>query len=81
MKKEGLNYHYLQMSWYYIQKNPEDCQKTVRTNQFSKVTGYKINTPKSVAFLYSKNELSEREIKKIIPFTIASKGITKLRKI
>ena len=37
--------------------------------------GYKINIQNSVAFLYANNELSEREIKKTIPFTIASKGI------
>ena len=32
-------------------------------NEFSKVAGYKINTEKSLAFLYTKNEKSEREIK------------------
>ena len=30
-------------------------------NEFSKVTGYKINTHKSVAFLYTNNEIAERE--------------------
>ena len=44
-------------------------------NEFSKVAGYKINIQKSVAFLYTNNDLSEREIKKIIPFTITSKRI------
>ena len=44
-------------------------------NEFSKVAGYKINTHKSVAFLYTSNEISEREIKEIIPFTITSKRI------
>ena len=39
----------------------------------SKVAGYKINIQKSVAFLYTNNELSERETKKTIPCTIASK--------
>ena len=37
--------------------------------------GYKINTQKSVAFLYTNNELAEREIRKTTPFTIASKRI------
>ena len=41
----------------------------------SAVTGYKINIQKSVAFLYSNDKLSEREIKETIPFTIASKRI------
>ena len=44
-------------------------------NEFSKVAGYKINIQKSVAFLYANNELTEREIKKTIPFTIASRRI------
>ena len=41
-------------------------------NEFGKVVGYKINTQKSVAFLYTNNEKSEREIKESIPFTITS---------
>ena len=42
---------------------------------FSKVAGYKINTQKSLAFLYTNNEKSEREIKESIPFTSATKKI------
>ena len=45
------------------------------TNKYSKMTGYKINTQKPLAFLYSNNEKSEREIKEAIPFTIATKRI------
>ena len=45
---------------------------------FSKVAEYKINTQKSVAFLYN-NKLSERQIKKTILFTIALKRIRYLR--
>jgi len=44
-------------------------------NEYSKVAGYKINTQKSLAFLYTKNENIEREIKETIPFTIATKRI------
>ena len=40
-----------------------------------KDTGYKINTQKSLAFLYTNNEKSEREIKESIPFTTATKRI------
>ena len=43
--------------------------------EFSKVTGYKISIQKSLAFLYANNEITEREIKKTIPFTIATKRI------
>ena len=43
-----------------------------KINEFGKVARYKINTQKSLAFLYTNNERSEREIKKTIPFTISS---------
>ena len=39
------------------------------------IAGYKINTQKSLAFLYTNNEKTEREIKETIPFTIATKRI------
>ena len=42
-------------------------------NERSKVIGYKINTQKSLAFLYTDNEKSEREIKETISFTTATK--------
>ena len=44
-------------------------------DEFKEVAGYKSNIQKSVAFLYANNELTEREIKKTILFTIASKRI------
>ena len=39
------------------------------------VSGYKINIQKPLAFLYTNNEKTEREIKETIPFTIATKRI------
>ena len=56
--------------------NPKDAIKKLLAliNKFHKVAGYKINIQKSV-FLYTDNKLSEREIKKPIPFTIALKSI------
>ena len=58
-------------------ENPKD---TIRKfleliNEFSNVIGYKINTQKSLAFLYTNNEKSERAIKESIPFTTAIKRI------
>ena len=44
-------------------------------SEFSKVSGYKINTQKSLAFLYTNNENSEKAIKESIPSTIATKRI------
>ena len=43
--------------------------------KFSKVAGYKINTQKSLSFLYTNNGKSERAIKESIPFTIAIKRV------
>ena len=43
--------------------------------EFSKVSEYKINTQKSAAFLYTNSKREEREIKELIPFTIAPKTI------
>ena len=50
-------------------ENPKDSTKKLPEliNEFSKVTGYKINIQKSVAFSYANNKLTEREIKKTIP--------------
>ena len=58
-------------------ENPKDSTKKLLEviNEFSKVAAYRINIQKSVAFLYASDKLTEREIKKTIPFTIASKRI------
>ena len=58
-------------------ENPKDTIRKLLelTSKFSKVAGYKINTQKSLAFLYTNNEKSERKIKESIPFTIATKRI------
>ena len=60
------------MTLCYIE-NPKMAPKTTRTHQWvSKFPGCKINVQKSVTFLYANNKLSEREIKKSIPFTNVS---------
>ena len=60
----------------YIENPKDSIRKLLELiSKFSKVAGYKINTQKSLAFLYTNNERSEREIKESIPFTIATKGI------
>uniref|UniRef100_A0A9L0SBR4 RNA-directed DNA polymerase n=1 Tax=Equus caballus TaxID=9796 RepID=A0A9L0SBR4_HORSE len=56
----------------YIENPKESLGKLLETiNSYSKVAGYKINIHKSVAFLYTNNELTEKELKNSIPFTIA----------
>jgi hypothetical protein len=44
-------------------------------NNFSKVAGYKINSNKSVAFLYTKDKQAEKEIRETKPFTIVTSNI------
>ena len=44
-------------------------------SEFGKTAGYKVNTQKSKAFLYTKNETSETEIREKIPFDIATRKI------
>ena len=58
-------------------ENPKDSIRKLLEliSEFSKIAGYKINTEKSLKFLYTNNEKSEREIKKSIPFTTATKRI------
>ena len=56
-------------------ENPKDATRKLLEliNEFGKVAGYKINAQKSLAFLYTNDEKSEREIKETLPFTIATK--------
>ena len=58
-------------------KNPKDATRKLpeTINEFGKVAGYKINAQKSLAFLNSNDEKSEREIKETLTFTIATKRI------
>ena len=57
----------------YIEHHKDSIRKLLELiSEFSKVAGYKINTQKSLAFLYTNNEKSEREIKESIPFTTAT---------
>ena len=56
-------------------ENPIDSTKKLLDliNEFGKTTGYKVNTQKSMAFLYTNNETAETGIRKKIPFDIARK--------
>ena len=62
-------------------ENPKDTIRKLLAliNKFSKVTGCKINTQKSLAFLYTNNKKSERKIKEKIPLTITTKRIKYVR--
>ena len=56
-------------------ENPKDVTRKLLEliNEFGQVAGYKINAQKSLAFLYTNNEKSEREIKETLQFTTATK--------
>ena len=56
-------------------ENPEDTTRKLLEliNEFGKVAEYKINSQKSLAFLYTNSKRTEREIKETIAFTIATK--------
>ena len=58
----------------YIENRKDATRKLLELiNESGKVAGYKINAQKSLAFLYTNDEKSEREIKGTLPFTIATK--------
>ena len=56
-------------------ENPIDSTPKVLNliNAFGTTTGYKVNTQKSKAFLYTNKETAETEIRKKIPFDIATR--------
>ena len=58
-------------------ENPKDFTRKLLEliNEYSKVAGYKVNTQKSLAFLYTNNEKIEKKINETIPFTVAMKRI------
>ena len=60
----------------YLENPKHSTRKLLKLiNELGKVAGYKINSEKSIAFLYTNNESSERKIRETIPFTIASKWV------
>ena len=58
-------------------ENPKDATRRLLKliNEFSRVAGYKMNAQKSLAFLYTNDESSKREIEETLPFTTATKRI------
>ena len=58
-------------------KNPKDATRKLleQINELGKVAGYKINAQKSLAFQYTNDEKSEREINETLQFTTAIKTI------
>ena len=60
----------------YIEDSKESTRKQLELiNEFGRFVGYKINTQKSLALLYTNHVRSDREVKETVPFTTASKRI------
>ena len=58
----------------YIEKPKDATRKLLELiKEFGKIAEYKINAQKSLAFLYTNDEKSEKEIKETVPFIIAKK--------
>ena len=77
LETKKSKYHYLQMIYLH---NPKTSTRELLKliNNFRKVATYKINSNKSVAFLYSKDKQAEKEIREMAPFTIVTNNITYL---
>ena len=72
IRKEEVKWHLCsQISLSHLE-NPKNHIHTQLELINSVVAGYKINIQKSVVFLYTNNEISEREIKETVPFIVAS---------
>ena len=62
----------------YIENTKGTIRKLLELiSEYSKVTGYKVNTQKSLAFIYTNNEKAEREIKESIQFSNKKNEIAK----
>ena len=60
----------------YIENPKNTIRKLLELiSEFRKVTGHKINIQKSLAFPYTNNKKSERELEETIPFTFETKRI------
>ena len=76
LEKKKLNSHFEDDMILYIE-DPKDATRKLLEfiSEFGRVSGYKINTQKYVALLYTNTENSERKIQEAILFTITSKRI------
>ena len=60
----------------YMENHRDSTKKLLDLiNEFGKTAGYRVNTQKSKAFLYTNNETAETEIRKKIPFDLATRKI------
>jgi hypothetical protein len=74
LERKKSKYHYLQMIMILHLSDPKNSTRELLQliNNSSKVAGYKRNSNKSVAFLYSNDKQAEKEIREMTPFTIVT---------
>ena len=77
IRKEDIKVSLVADNMILYTENPKDATRILLEliSEFGRVAGYKINAQKSLAFLYSNNGKSKREIKETLPFISATKRI------
>jgi ribosome biogenesis protein Nip4 len=75
LERKKSKYHYLQMIVYISDPKNSTRELLNLINSFSAVAGYKINSNKSMAFLYTRDKQAEKEIRERTPFTIVTNNI------
>ena len=76
MERKKLKYHFADDSVVYI-SDPKNSTRGLLNliNSFNEVAVYKINSNKSMAFLYTKDKQAEKEIRETTPFSIVTNNI------
>ena len=73
LERKTSKYYYLHITIVYISDTKNSTKKLLNLiNSFSEVDGYKINSNKSMAFLYTKDKQAEKEIRETTPFSIVT---------
>jgi hypothetical protein len=76
LERKKAKYHYLDDMVVYISDSKNSTKELLNLiNRFSAVAGYKINSNKPVAFLYTKDKQAKKEIRQTTPFTVVTKNI------
>jgi hypothetical protein len=76
LERKKSKYYYLQITIVYISDTKNSTRKPLNLiNSFSEVDGYKINSNKSVVFLYTKDKQAEKQIRETTPFKIVTNNI------
>ena len=80
LERKKSKYHFFADDMTVYKSDPKNFTRELLNliNNFSEVVGYKTNSNKSVAFLYTKDKQDEKEIRETTPFTIITNNIKQL---